>query len=273
MDTERTYQKTEEKKDILKAPLLDGQKHIVYSMIEDKNVAEDVINIIEHTIRSSDNDNKFDIIVEALSPLIQNKAKLVVGKLYIYKRRPCRFNNNCKDENCIFTHEKDNMMNNSYKKRKLEEIPKRSNFQNSSKSNEVVFNKVDSSKYTEDDIKKYASEFGSVSYVKKLNESKWVIVFDSEESAKNIVESRIPVLGDENIKKYFNLVENLKKFELVSLIEKTEVLINKLEKNVISEEIRRNVSKIKNLVKEESTATKENNKTKINVQSLYFNSF
>lgn len=242
-------------------------------MIEDKNVAEDVINIIEHTVRSSDNENKFDIIVEALSPLIQNKTKLVVGKLYIYKRRPCKFNNMCIDNNCIFVHDKDNLSDNLLKKRKIEDAPRKFVPQNSSKSNEVVFNRVDSSKHTEEDIKKYASEFGSISHVKKLNDSKWVIIFDSDDSAKDLVESRVPVLGDENIKKYFNLVENLKKFELVNLIEKTEGLINKLDRNVISEEIRRNICKIKNLVKEDNTATsnttKENNKTKINVQSLY----
>ncbi|WUR02249.1 zinc finger C3H domain-containing protein [Vairimorpha necatrix] len=276
MNSEKQFNKFEERKDILKTPLLDGQKNIVYSMIDDINVAEDVINIIEHTIKSSNKDIKFDLIVDALSPLIQEKARQIVGKLYIYKRRPCKYNNNCKDEKCIYTHDKDHLENKTgNKKRKIDELIRKTNLENT-KSKEVIFNKVDPRKHSEDDIRLYAAEFGTLASLKKLNETKWLLTFEDEATAKLIVESRNHVMGDENIKKYFNLLENLKKHELQSLIEKTESLLNKLDKNNISDEIKRNFIKIKQLIKEDTSVnqiSKENTKTNVNVQSLYFNSF
>lgn len=269
MDSGNFIHKTEERKDILRAPLSEGHKSVIYTAVEDKNVAEDVINIIEHTIRSSESDNKFDIIVEALNPLIQNKAKLIVGKLYIYKRRPCKFNNKCKEENCIFVHDKDKNL----KKRKVDEsIIKRVKTFDSSRTKEVIFNRVDINKYNENDIREYANKFGNVVNLKKLNDSKWVIVFEDEESAKKLVDSRDLVLGDSNIKKYYNIIENLKRFELVNLIEKQEGLINQLNNDSVTNELKRNLYKIKTLIKDEIFFNKE---TKINnnTQSLYFNSF
>lgn len=273
MDIGNFVYKTEERKDILRAPLSDGHKSIIYAAIEDKNVAEDVINIIEHTVRSSESDNKFDLIVDALNPLIQSKAKLIVGKLYIYKRRPCKFNNRCKDDNCIFVHDKDKNL----QKRKMDDftIKRTKTFENS-KTKEVIFNKVDLNKHTEKDIKEYASKFGNVVHIKKLNDCKWVIVFEDDESAQSLVDSRDPVLDDINIKKYFNIIENLKRFELVNLLEKQESLINQLQSDSVTSELKRNIFKIKSLVKDEAFFNKEskNNYTNNNnTQSLYFNSF
>ena len=273
MEAEKNMQRIEEKKDILKTPLSEGQKHIIYSAIEDSNVAEDVINIIEHTIKSSISENKFDLIVEALNPLIQDKAKHIVGKLYIYKRRPCKYNDKCINENCIYTHDKE--LKGVNKKRKLDDMVTRSK-PDVSKSNEVIFNKVDSFKHTETDIKSYASLFGTLISLKKLNISKWLLIFENENMAKKLVESRTPVMEDESIKKYYNIVENLKKYELNNLIEKTENLLNQLDRSSVTEEIRLNFNKIKQMIKEDNQGvqpSKEINKTKNNVQSLYFNSF
>lgn len=254
MNSPNNMHKTEDKKDILRAPLIDGQKSIIYREIEDSGVADDVINIIEYTISSSDEVNKFNIIVEALSPLIQDKAKLIVSKLYLYKRRPCKFNNECKDKKCIFTHDKDKILKTPDNKRKTDsESTKRPKTESESTQNrEVIVNRVDSSKFGEDDVLGYLSTFGEIESIKKLNDIKWLITFKEISEAKNFVSSRDPILGDNSIKKYFNSMENMKKYELNSLFDKQEEILKQITSNDIPEleELKRIILRIKTLVKE-----------------------
>lgn len=244
--------KPEEKKDILRAPLQSGQCEIIYDNIDDRGMAEDVINIIEHTITSSDELNKFNLIVEALSPLIQDKAKLIVSKLYLYKRRPCKFGNTCKEPKCIFIHDKDKIKTSDNKRRIETEGSKRYKKEADVLNNrEVIINRVDALKHTESDVVNYISQYGEIESYKKLNDMKWLILFRDSEAGKDFVNSRDAVIGDSSIKKYFNIVENMKKYELNSLIDKQEEILNKSElSNSDLEEMRRLLVRMKTLVKE-----------------------
>lgn len=254
MNQDNNMHKNDERKDILRVPLIDGQKDIIYNEIDDKGVADDVINIIEYTISSSDDSNKFNIIVEALSPLIQDKAKLIVSKLYLYKRRPCKFNNSCKDQKCIFVHDKDKINKNQDFKRKVEpeEVKRPRNDTQSHRSQEVILNRVDSMRHSESDLIKYISQFGEIESFKKLNDIKWLFVFKDPECARDLVSSRDVILDDSNIKKYYNVMENMKKFELNNLLDKQEEIINRLSQNSNPdiEELRRLFLRTKVLIKE-----------------------
>ncbi|KAF9762945.1 hypothetical protein NGRA_1638 [Nosema granulosis] len=273
MNLDNTMHKNEERKDVLRVPLVEGQREIIYNEIDDNGIADDVINIIEYTISSSNDANKFNIIVEALSPLIQDKAKLIVSKLYLFKRRPCKFNNNCKDPKCIFIHDNDKIFRNQDNKRKVEpEEAKRSRCDvGSHRSQEVILNRVDGSKHSEADLIDGVSRFGEIESVKKLNDIKWLIVFKDSESAKNLVNSRDVILGDGNIKKYYNVMENMKKYELNSLLDKQEDIINRLNitNNPDVEELKRIISRVKVLVKEVEGST--NGHEQKRTQAINFN--
>lgn len=179
---------------------------------------------------------------------------MIVSKLYLYKRRPCKFNNSCKDQKCIFIHDRDKINKTNDYKRKVEpeEVKRPRNDASSHRSHQVILNRVDSMRHSESDLIKYVSQFGEIDSFKKLNDIKWLFIFKNTDSARDLVNSRDIILDDTNIKKYYNVMENMKKFELNNLLDKQEDIINRLclNENPDVEELKRVFLRIKVLIKE-----------------------
>lgn len=70
---------------------------------------------------------------------------------------------------------------------------------------EVIFNRVNSSKYGQKDIYNYAKMYGPIENVRMLNKAKYLIIFGTGEAASKCVGDMRPVCGDGVIKKYFNV--------------------------------------------------------------------
>ncbi|OQS55116.1 hypothetical protein EHP00_292 [Ecytonucleospora hepatopenaei] len=70
---------------------------------------------------------------------------------------------------------------------------------------EVICNRVNSHEHTHNEIYNYAVQFGAIKNIRALNKTKYLITFQDGKSASACVADIRPVLGDTNIKKYFNV--------------------------------------------------------------------
>jgi hypothetical protein len=210
----------------VRVPLIEPIRAMIQRDVGDK--AETVIDTIEGIVSTSTSENVYDELVDALTPIVENKAKLVAGKLLVYKRKLCREGKSCRNRHCIFLHdgEKRGRMHRTdeendiaYKRRKQEEPVD---------NPEVVFNKVNEERHDAESLKEYAAGFGNITGFRRLNAEKYLVVFDSADSANKLVKSTDFVLGDPNIKKFFNVVENLVKVELRKLFDEQDSLMGKM---------------------------------------------
>lgn len=192
----------------IKLPLAPQQVNMIKKTLTEGYTFDEALKIIKSTINSTEPEKLYKTVFENLEPLFQEKTKTIVGMLFLYKKKMCRNGNSCLNKDkCIFLHE-----NEIQTKRLSTEESTRKRFKQD--NNEVVFNKVPVKLANESFIENYASNFGSVSSIKKLNEGKYLIIFDDSDSAQSLISSKDPVMGDSNITKFFNVILNAKQNEL-----------------------------------------------------------
>lgn len=98
---------------------------------------------------------------------------------------------------------------------------------------EVVFNKVDEDRFSQDEIREYASGYGTVNLLRRLNRGKYLIVFSTADAAREILAVEEPVLGDPRIRKFPNSPwmpqdKTNKKVEINTLLQTQDELLDKL---------------------------------------------
>ncbi|RVD92185.1 hypothetical protein TUBRATIS_13140 [Tubulinosema ratisbonensis] len=209
----------------IKFPLAPQQTNIIKNNLIEEYTLEDAIRIIKETVDEVKPEDLYLKLGEALQPLFREKTKNIVSMLFMFKKKMCRNGENCliKDK-CIFMHESEN----EKKGKRLLTVDENPKKRINQENNEVIFNKVPSSLANEVLIENYASKFGSVTSIKKLNEGKYLIIFDDCNCARELVYSKDPVLGDSSITKFFNVLLNNKQNELniTDLFEEQNELLN-----------------------------------------------
>ncbi|KAG5858685.1 hypothetical protein KMI_12g18480 [Encephalitozoon hellem] len=221
----------------IKIPLIGPLRDMIAREVGDK--ASTVIDILEGLVPTVSPENMYSELVEALTPVLDQKAKGLVGKVMAYKRKTCRDGDECRAKNCIFLHGRDKRngectSGGSGMKGKEEgadasdTTSKRRKMAEPNENNEVVFNKVNESRHNPEDLKAYAARFGKITNFKRLNPEKYLVVFEDPESASELVKSSEPVLEDPGIKKFYNVIDNLVKVELKKLFEEQETIIDKM---------------------------------------------
>lgn len=221
----------------IKIPLMGPLRDMIAREVGDK--ASTVIDIIEGIVPTVSPENMYSELVEALIPVIDQRAKGLVGKAMAYKRKTCRDGDECRTKNCIFLHGWDRRSGegpsgSSGLKGKEEGVdigetgPKRRKTAEPNENNEVVFNKVNESRHNPEDLKTYAARFGRITNFKRLNPEKYLVTFEDPESANELVKSPELVLEDPGIKKFYNVIDNLVKVELKKLFEEQETIIDRM---------------------------------------------
>lgn len=270
MESKRKVQQ----KQTVRTPLLEPIRAMIERDTGDK--AEAVIDIIEGVVPTVQSDNVYNDLVEALMPVIDQKAKTLVGKILAYKKKMCRTGDSCRVKGCIYLHERERRNDASHVEN---DSPKRRRLSDSVGNSEVIFNKVNETVHGIEELRDYASKFGNILSLRRLNAEKYLVVFDMSEAADRLVRSTEAVLGDEGIKKFYNLMDNLSKTELKKLFEEQEIIVEKMytefSLNLLNQ--LKNVNfRIKNLVVKEKVREYIRTEGKMDFnqeQSLYYNCF
>lgn len=169
---------------------------VKYIKKEYPEMAHIIISAVELSVKNSK--NHYLDVSRALEPFLKEKTKILVDKLFMFRKRKCREWPNCKVDLCLFSHDDDE--NN---KRQFGDSDMVKRFKEN--NNEVVLNKVDELKYSVQQITKYASRFGLINSFRRLNKGKFLITFNSPEDAKKMIECTESVLKDPEIKKFYNV--------------------------------------------------------------------
>lgn len=167
--------------------------------------------------------------MRALEPLLKENTKNFVDKLFMFRKKMCRDGANCNKPVCLFAHNDDELIG-VKRAGGIQEISS-SNKRYKIDNNEVIFNKVDESRYSMDELKDYAVKYGSMSSIRRLNKGKYLLIFDDSEAARKLVEDAEYVLDDAEIKKFFNInvpLDQNKKVDLNQLFQDQKDLIDNL---------------------------------------------
>lgn len=171
---------------------------VKYIKYEYPELSQVIMSAIEVAIK--DSNNHYHDVMCALEPFLRDKTKAFVDKLFMFRKKLCRDGFNCHKEFCLFAHDENEII--GVKRGAMDnDIMKKLKTDNC----EVVYNKVDESKYTIEDLSKHANKFGTVLNIRRLNRGKYLVVFRSNEEAKMLVESNDYVFNNPDIKKFFNI--------------------------------------------------------------------
>lgn len=181
-----------------------------------------IVSTVEYTVKESR--NHYADVMRALEPLLREGTKNFVDKLFMFRKKMCRDGTNCVKPFCLFAHDEDELTN---PRRPGMETNKRPRVEN----REVIFNRVDESKFSADDIKEYALKYGPVASVKRLNKGKYLVGFETAEGARKLVECTGFVLNDLDITKFYNInipVEPMRRGDLGQLFQEQKELLDRL---------------------------------------------
>lgn len=269
----------------IRIPLIEPIRTMIHRECGEKS--EVVVDILEGVVPTLSPDNMYGELVSALTPVVDQKAKGLVGRILAYKKKPCRSGDSCRNRNCIFLHDRDrrNVSRHAARHEECEghdassrDPSKRRKTGECGGNSEVIFNKVDESRHSPDDLRDYAGRFGNVVNLRRLNAEKYLVVFETHECADRLVKSQEPVLGDEGIKKFYNVMENLVKVEFRKLFEEQEAIVEKMSTDLslnLLDQLKNVNFKIKSLVMRDrkEAASTGDRRDFDQEQSLYCNSF
>lgn len=246
-------------KHVIAVPIADPVRRIIARDAGDK--ADVVVDIVEGMVPALTADNIYSELVAALTPVIDQRARSLVGRMLAYKRKPCRAGDACRARDCIYLHGQEQ---DGAKRRRGEE------------NCGVVFNKVNESHHSPGDLHAYAMQFGDVASFKRLNAEKYLAVFASSEAADRLVRSAEPVLGDAGIKKFYNAVENLARADLKGLFDEQSAVVEKMEPSTdpgLLDQLRAVNARIRAHVTRDWREGSGDRDGSIQEQSLYYNCF
>ncbi|KAM0681613.1 hypothetical protein GINT2_000126 [Glugoides intestinalis] len=186
-----------------------------------------IISTVEYTVKESK--NHYIDVMRALEPLLKENTKNFVDKLFMFRKKMCRDGTNCSKPVCLFAHNDDELI--GVKRTSGVQEISNTNKRYKIDNNEVIFNKVDESKYTMDELKLYAVKYGNLISIRRLNKGKYLLIFEDTESARKLVEDTEYILDDAEIKKFFNInvpLDQNKKVDLNQLFQDQKELIDRI---------------------------------------------
>lgn len=198
----------------IKLPLAQQQIYILKNALPMDADVNAVVGEIEALVRHAPPESLYQEISNMLGPLLGDKVKQILGVLFMYKKKPCREGNYCtKGIRCIFLHDKDLPKGKSLeahsekmKRRIILNDMKDSKRSTLRENREVIFNKVPAELANEEVVSEYASRYGDVYEVRRLNDGKYLIRFEDHRAAQSLVSSQEPVLDTPTITKFFNVM-------------------------------------------------------------------
>lgn len=192
-----TARKPQENQTFIDTPLSESFKKYIRKIINKEDV-DSLIVIIENVAEIFVGSDLYKTLLEKLSPVYEDEseAKKIVGKILFYKTKQCKMGINCENiTDCVFIHDI---------------------------SKEVVINHVPL--HLSEKLEKHCSNFGTVTTIKKMNPHKYLVVFENENDALEFIKDRETILGDDQIKKFFNR----KRSNLNSLMAEQDELVKSL---------------------------------------------
>lgn len=179
----------------LPTPLLAYIKH------EYPDIGPIIVSTVELTVKESR--NHYMDVMRALEPLLKDNTKAFVDKLFMFRKRMCREASSCNKPFCLFAHNDNELVAGNRRPAPLDYTSAAKKFKID--NNEVIINRVDESVHTIDDLKDFSSKIGKVSAIRRLNRGKFLVIFESSDAARRLVEGQEHILNDPEIKKFFNI--------------------------------------------------------------------
>ena len=130
-------------KNCLTSPLSEALAKFIKQ--EHPDIGPLIVSAIEFTVREST--NHYADVFRSIEPLLKEKTKNFITKVFMFKKRPCRDGAGCALPNCIFVHDAEDSPG---KRVSFDLAPSKKPRTGNS---EVVFNKVDESKHSIEDIR------------------------------------------------------------------------------------------------------------------------
>lgn len=229
----------------IKLPLAQQQIYILKNALPMNADINIIVGEIEVLARHAPPESLYQEISNMLGPLLGDKAKQILGMLFMYKKKPCREGNYCtKGMRCIFLHDKDLPRNSSLEmysekmKRKIILNDMKDNKRSTLRENrEVIFNKVPVELANKETVSEYASKYGDVYEVKRLNDGKYLIRFEDHRAAQSLVSSQEPVLDTPSITKFFNVMPSRHEESLEFLFNSQQEALNSIYKFCSNKEL------------------------------------
>lgn len=234
---EENMHKTEQKETAsgIKLPLAYQQVKILKNALPEDVEVNTVVESIEELVKKTAPESLYQEVYNLLSPLVCDRIKLVLGMLFMYKKKPCREGNYCtKGPRCIFLHDKDLQKSHGPEirlekmKRRLDSGEVQNKRQVLRQNHEVVFNKIPPDLSDEALVLGYAKRYGGVEEIKKLNEGKYLIRFETHEAARSLVDSQESVLNHPGITKFFNIIPGKQEESLDALFSAQQEVLNSI---------------------------------------------
>ncbi|ELA42944.1 uncharacterized protein VICG_00259 [Vittaforma corneae ATCC 50505] len=240
-----------------------------------------IVSTIEYTVKESK--NHYIDVMRALEPLLKDGTKSFVDKLFMFRKKMCKDASNCNRPICLFAHDEDELVGSKKSAAAETSASKKFKIDNS----EVIFNKVDESRFSIEELKEYAQKYGVITSVRRLNKGKYLVVFEDPDCARRLVECAGFVLDDPEIKKFFNInvpLDQNKKVDLNQLFQDQKDLLDRLtvsfDSDVLSElkmvtfKIRHHVLSTDKKYCESLASSQKNEEASIDIESsIYYNMF
>lgn len=187
-----------------------------------------IVSTVETTVRESKN-HYFDVM-RALEPHLKENTKAFVDKLFMFRKKMCKDGENCARPLCLFAHN-DEELSGVKKSVAQDSTASYSVKRTKTESTEIIIDDFDELKYTFNNLRDYLLSFGKISSLRRISKNRYVVTFDEQESALDMISSKESVMGDSTIKKFFNLnlsIDQNKKIDLAVLFEEQKRLMDKL---------------------------------------------
>lgn len=181
----------------VETPLSDGLRGMIGDELARCNVDGGLIGDIEGVCDVCVGTELYNRLIELLQPHLHDDTKRVVGRILLFKKKMCKNGNGCENiEKCIFVH---------------------------NIANDVILNRI-TEDIGEEQIRKYAEEYGTVSLIRPINAGKYLVRYECISSAIKCIKDGRPVLGSDKIKKFFNR----RKVSSTALFREQDVLLMRL---------------------------------------------
>lgn len=183
-------------------------KHLTdFIKAEQPKLGSILISAIEFTIKESN--NHFADVLSSVEPLLKENAHAFVTKLFSKANETEKCTDN-DDRPKRVTFDLDSGKRVQLTPAGTQNIRTPMQMAPSKNENpEVVFNRVDETRFNIEDIRAWAARFGSVNSLRRLNRGKYLVIFETPEDAQKVIENTEEVLGDINIKKFYNVINNM----------------------------------------------------------------
>ncbi|KAI5147948.1 hypothetical protein ENBRE01_0008 [Enteropsectra breve] len=99
---------------------------------------------------------------------------------------------------------------------------------------EIILNRINEMKHSFAAIREHAMRFGTVVHIRRLNRGKYLVEYSDPREAQSLIESSMPILEDQEIKKFYNVVgagsEDLR-IDVHALLQKQKDIIDRISRS------------------------------------------